>query len=61
MITVTLANRNNARYQIVGRKPLLDELREQESIYLMAADMAAALHARPNCFRVRLTSGRKPP
>ena len=29
MITVTLANRNNARYQIVGRKPLLDELREQ--------------------------------
>ena len=29
MITVTLSNRNGARYQVAGRKPLLDELREQ--------------------------------
>ncbi|MDB2390480.1 2Fe-2S iron-sulfur cluster-binding protein [Alphaproteobacteria bacterium] len=29
MITVTIANRDNAVYQVKGRKPLLDELREQ--------------------------------
>ena len=29
MISVTLANRGDARYQVRGRKPLLDELREQ--------------------------------
>src|SRR6056300_170289 len=29
MITVTIANRDKAVYQVKGRKPLLDELREQ--------------------------------
>jgi len=29
MKTVTLANRGNASYQVSGRRPLLDELRDQ--------------------------------
>ena len=29
MKTVTLANRSNASYQVSGRRPLLDELRDQ--------------------------------
>jgi ferredoxin len=29
MITITIANRDNATYQVKGRKPLLDELRDQ--------------------------------
>ncbi|MEK9610039.1 MAG: 2Fe-2S iron-sulfur cluster-binding protein [Alphaproteobacteria bacterium] len=29
MMTITLANRSNASYEVKGRKPLLDELRAQ--------------------------------
>ena len=29
MITITIANQDNATYQVKGRKPLLDELRDQ--------------------------------
>ena len=29
MMTITLANRNNARYQAMGRRSLLEELRDQ--------------------------------
>ena len=29
MKTITLANRDNASYQVSGRRPLLDELRDQ--------------------------------
>jgi ferredoxin len=29
MMTITLANRDNAEYEVTGRKPLLDELRAQ--------------------------------
>ena len=29
MTTITLANRGNATYEVTGRKPLLDELRDQ--------------------------------
>ena len=29
MITITIANQDNANYQVKGRKPLLDELRDQ--------------------------------
>ena len=29
MITVTIANRDNATFKVKGRKPLLDELRDQ--------------------------------
>jgi len=29
MMTITLANRENASYEVKGRKPLLDELRAQ--------------------------------
>ena len=29
MITITIANQDNVNYQVKGRKPLLDELRDQ--------------------------------
>ncbi len=29
MITITIANQDNATYQVKGKKPLLDELRDQ--------------------------------
>ena len=29
MTTITLANRDNASYEVTGRRPLLDELRDQ--------------------------------
>ena len=29
MVTITIANQDNATYQVKGRKPLLDELRDQ--------------------------------
>ncbi|MAA53985.1 MAG: ferredoxin [Porticoccaceae bacterium] len=29
MTTITITNQDNARYEVVGRRPLLDELRDQ--------------------------------
>ena len=29
MTRITLANRDNATYEVTGRRPLLDELRDQ--------------------------------
>ena len=32
MTTITLANRGNAAFEVTGRKPLLDELRDQGAV-----------------------------
>ena len=59
MTTVTIANRDNATFTVKGRKPLLDELRDQGVDHPMVASMVAVLLVPRNSFPVRWISARR--